>query len=179
MMIQPGIALAFANDCGEECSSSFTCEGCGCCEVATQAEKCDCCGGGSQVGSSGGCCKDSSGSSAPDEFTRDDCDLDSGEALELKVIVISTTESVISSDSQEPDNNQVVSGCHCGFESQPIGDSSPVRPTVEQRDSVAVRFADLATIFGGVVPRPPRIAGSDEAMSPPRFSQIHLCIWRL
>lgn len=104
---------------------------------------------------------------------------ESSETLELQVIVISTADAVTTDDRSDQQYDQVKSTCRCGLESQPIGDSSPVRPTVERRDSVAIRFADLALIFGDAVPKPPRLLGSEAFNLPPHFSQIHLCIWRL
>ncbi|WP_442506366.1 membrane or secreted protein [Novipirellula sp. SH528] len=172
MMIQPGMALVFANDCGANCATTFTCDGCGCCEVSTSTEKCCCCGGGSDDHASGSCCM---GSTEP-ESSAFDHDTALSETLTLKVIVINTADSVV---MNELATAEMVSGCQCGIESQPLGDSSPMRPTIQQRDVVAARFADLATIFGDAVPRVPRNVGSEESISPPHFSQIHLCIWRL
>tara|TARA_R110002073_G_scaffold149534_11_gene303311 strand:+ start:12960 stop:13478 length:519 start_codon:yes stop_codon:yes gene_type:complete len=172
MMIQPGMALVFANDCGANCAKTFTCDGCGCCEVSMSTEKCNCCGGGSDEHASGSCCM---GSTEP-ESSADDHNRGLSNTLALKVIVISTADSVV---MNELATAEMAPGCQCGIESQPLGDSSPMRPTIQQRDVVAVRFADLATIFGDAVPRPPRMVGSEVAISPPHFSQIQLCIWRL
>lgn len=181
MMIQQGMALAFANDCGAECASGFKCEGCGCCEVASPTEKCGCCDG--EQDGDGSCCLSTSEavehSWAEQEWTDDEMtveDLAASETLELQVIVISTTDADAVDESQA---REVTSACHCGMESQPLGDSSPSRPTIERRDSVAIRFADLATIFGDTHARPPRLLRDGAADSPAHFSQIHLCIWRL
>ena len=99
MMIQPGMALVFASDCGAECASGFMCEGCGCCEVASPTEKCGCCGGGEQDGD-GSCCMSTSEPVEHDwtdeEWTDDEMmaeDLAASETLELQVIVISTTDA--------------------------------------------------------------------------------------
>lgn len=182
MMIQPGMALAFANDCGAECASGFKCEGCGCCEVASPTKKCGCCGGGEQD-VDGSCCMSASKPVehgwTDEEWAEDEMmaeDLAASESLEMQVIVISTTDEDAVDESQA---HEVTSACHCGLESQPLGDSSPSRPTIERRDSVAIRFADLATIFGATHVKPPRQLQSEASNPPAHFSQIFLCIWRL
>ncbi|QDV47498.1 hypothetical protein Enr13x_74080 [Stieleria neptunia] len=177
MMIQPGIALVFSSDCGSECASGLMCEGCGCCEVSSPTEKCGCCGGGDQDGD-GSCCIATS-QRPNQEWTEKEMmsgEPEAGETLELQVIVISTANAGETDDQQA---REVTSTCHCGMESQPIGDSSPTRPTIERRDSVAIRFADLSTIFGDAVLIPPRLFRGDALNSPERFSQFHLCNWRL
>tara|TARA_R110002049_G_scaffold288534_1_gene471104 strand:- start:20453 stop:21055 length:603 start_codon:yes stop_codon:yes gene_type:complete len=182
MMVQPGMALVFASGCGAECGASFMCEGCGCCEVSSPTVKCCCCGGGEQDGD-GSCCMSESEPVEHDwnneEWTEDEMmaeDLSASETLELQVIVISMTDADAVDESQ---TREVTGVCHCGMESQPLGDSSPSRPTIERRDSVAIRFADLATIFGDAIAKPSRLSQSEVSNSPAHFSQIHLCIWRL
>lgn len=116
------------------------------------------------------------------EWTEDDMmadDLEPGETLELQVIVISTADVVAVDEADDEQSREVTSTCQCGVESQPIGDSSPTRPAIERRDSVSIRFADLATIFGDAVPRPPRLISGDALKTSAHFSQVHLCIWRL
>lgn len=182
MMIQPGMALVFASDCGAECASGFMCEGCGCCEVTSPTEKCGCCGGGEHDGD-GSCCMSASEPVqhgwADEQCAEDETmaeDLAAIETRELQVIAISTTDTDAVDEIQA---REVTSACHCGMESQPLGDSSPSRPTIDRRVSVAIRFADLATIFGDAHTKPPRRLQSELPNSPARFSQIHLCIWRL
>ncbi|MCO8120876.1 membrane or secreted protein [Stieleria sp. TO1_6] len=169
MMIQPGIALVFADDCRANGASAFTCEGCGCCEVSTATEQCGCCDGHSEQQTAGECCMDSGGSSTPQTMDEGD----SVQASLTPVIVLSTA------DSQQPGPHRIVTGCHCGFQSQPMGEPSPVRPVIEQRESVAVRFTDLAAIFGEVVSGLPRVVRTEDAPAPRHSRQIDLCIWRL
>ncbi len=76
MMIQPGMALVFANDCGVKRASGYMCEGCRCCEVASPEDKCSCCGGGENADGDQGCCMDDTQSAdawdSPDEMTQSD-----------------------------------------------------------------------------------------------------------
>jgi hypothetical protein len=181
MMIQPGMALAVANDCGANCASGFMCEGCGCCEVSSPEEKCCCCGGGEKDEGVASCCMggtESGDSWASPEVTQPE------ETLELQVIVLTTAEAAVAADSDDAMGDaaadvEVKSTCGCGFESPPLGESAPARPTIPTRESVAIRHSDLADLFGGIVlPRRP-LCVRGESIKQPHFSQIRLCIWRL
>ncbi|QDV83771.1 membrane or secreted protein [Planctomycetes bacterium TBK1r] len=179
MMIQPGMALAFTNDCGANCASDFMCEGCGCCEVSSPEEKCCCCGGGDNAEGGKSCCM--GGTESEDSWDSPEV-TQPEETLELQVIVLSTTEAAADSDDAIGDaaeEVEVTSTCGCGVESPPLGESAPARPTIPTRESVAIRYSDLADLFGGsVLPRCP-LSVRGESIKQPRFSQIQLCIWRL
>ena len=49
--IQPTTVRALQKACSGDCSSQFTCQGCGSCEVESPAGRCGCCSGHSDVGS--------------------------------------------------------------------------------------------------------------------------------
>ena len=69
--------------------------------------------------------------------------------------------------------------CLCEQDSQPLSDSSPRRPTSEQRDTLSLAPGD---IYSSVWGRDRLLAASQYATSvPPKlhFSQVMLCIWRL
>ncbi len=181
MMIQPGIALVSANDCGADCGSSFLCEGCGCCKVASPEDKCCCCGGEHSDGEKSYCM---GGTESEDFWNSFDEIVHADETLELKVTVISTTEPAaidgcepVAGSSQASD--LVFSTCGCGFESPPLGESVPSRPTVSQRQSVAIRHSDLVDLFGGSMFPRPRRRDVGEVLPSPHFSQVQLCVWRL
>ncbi len=168
-MIQPGMTLVFANDCGAKRASGHMCEGCRCCDVSSPERKCSCCGGGENAVGEKNCCLD---------------DTESDETLELKVIVVSTIEpaSVDGSESRVSESQPseaVSSSCGCGVESPPLSESAPLRPTVPPRESVAIRYSGLADLFGAsMLPRPTR-CDVGEVLPSPHFSQVQLCIWRL
>ena len=186
MMIQPGMALIFANDCGAKSASGLMCEGCGCCEVASPEEKCCCCGG-EQIAGDKSCCmgEDESNDSWESASTETPSLMaQSVETLELKVIVISTTEPSDTVDCNAnlnavPADVEVSSSCGCGIDSVPLGESAPARPTISPRDSVAIRHADLIDLFGGSTFPRPRCRDFGGVSSPPHFSQIQFGIWRL
>ncbi len=185
-MIQPGMALALANecsanDCGAKCASSMLCEGCGCCEIASPIEKCYCCGGGERAAGGKNCCMRDTGS-ADSQKVADEM-LQSDETLDVDVIVISTTPPSVAADPEANTGHatqvDVSSTCHCGVERPPLGESVPARPTAPTRDSVLVRHSDLVDLFGesGLSHAPSRVRGDDSPQ--PHFAQIQLCIWRL
>tara|TARA_A100001391_G_scaffold199227_2_gene181887 strand:- start:527 stop:1075 length:549 start_codon:yes stop_codon:yes gene_type:complete len=182
MMIQPGMALALANDCSVKCASAYVCDGCGCCQVASPEQKCSCCDGGEPAAAEKTCCMgEAESDSAADssvEMTQSD------EILELQVITISTAEPSVAADSDvamsgEIADVELTSTCRCGVESSPLGESAPARPTLPIRDSVAIRHSELDDLFGGpLLPQRPSSVRSEDFMRP-HFSQIQLCIWRL
>lgn len=101
------------------------------------------------------------------------------EQIEIRVIVISTADAIESETSSERQSGGISSACLCGFDSQPIGEPVPPRPNIERRDSVSVRFSDLATIFGETKHQSRHVVADEHPTLAPHFSQIHLCIWRL
>jgi hypothetical protein len=99
--------------------------------------------------------------------------------IEIRVIVISTAESIEPETSGVRQSDGVSSACLCGFDSQPVGETVPLRPTIERRDCVSVRFSDLATIFGEAKHQLRHIVAEEHPSLATNFSQIQLCIWRL
>ena len=174
MMIQPSVAYFVAGGCPAQCDSgTLLCQGCGCCEVAALTEKCGCCSVPEPESRS--CCTIQSESLASE--TGDDHP--PSEAIERQAIVFGTADAAATDTPVEQAATALASTCLCGFESQPIGDSSPSRPKIERRDSVSVRFALLVTIFGDANPPSPLAHYGEGVLPLPHFSQIHLCIWRL
>lgn len=178
-MIQPGMALALANECSANCAFDYVCDSCGCCQVASPEQKCSCCSG-ERAADEKDCCmfgaEPKVAADNPVEITQ------SGEIQELQVITISTTEPSVTAESAMSDavsNAEVTSTCRCGVESSPLGEPAPVRPTIPIQESVAILHSDLADLFGGplVAQRPSSVR--DEDFLRPHFSQIQLCIWRL
>lgn len=180
-MIQPGMTLVFASDCGAKCASSMLCEGCGCCEVGSSEEKCCCCGGAEPTASGKNCCTRDTGSADFQKVT--DKTLQSDETLDVNVIVISTTPPSVAAgpvaNSGHARQVDVSSTCHCGVESPPLSESVPARPSVPTRDSVLVRHSDLVDLFGesGLLHTTSEVRRDDSPQ--PHFTQIQLCIWRL
>ncbi|TWU15143.1 membrane or secreted protein [Allorhodopirellula heiligendammensis] len=183
MMIQPGMALARASecgakDCGATCASTDTCDGCGCCQVATPELKCSCCDVGERSADKNDCCREEADSDTPERISL------SGGTLELKTIVISTAEPSLDTRlgiaiPNSTGDVDISSTCHCGVESSPLGEPAPTRPTIPPRDAVAIRHSDLADLFGGQhLPRRPRNDRGVDCVRP-HFSQIQLCMWRL
>lgn len=158
MTIQAAMALALTNECsandyGASRASSFTCEGCRCCEVPSPEEKCGCCGSGEPAIGENSCCMGDTESDA------------------------ARSDSAMSDTSVEA---EVTSTCGCGVKNPPLGDSGHARPSISTREFVAIRHSDLADLFGAPAFRtcPSSVRGED-FLRPAHFSQIQLGIWRL
>lgn len=151
MMIQPGMSLALANECGATRASSPTCEACHCCEVPALNERCGCCAIGEPEASDRDCCVGEKESQDP-----------------WNSLDVAAADVVVRSR------------CGCGVESPPLGDSAPARPSIPTREFVAIRHSDLADLFGSpILPPRPSSVRDEDPLRPPNFSQIQLGIWRL
>jgi len=85
----------------------------------------------------------------------------------------------LSTSSTDDSNVELHSACGCSQSLPPLGESSPKKPTNENRDQIlpASEFANVA----GADDRYPRdlIAVGQSATTLLHFSQRMLCIWRL
>ena len=164
LAIQP-VAVCLANvECGGGCSeaATFTCQGCGCCEVERADDRCCCCSG--------------SGQEAPEETTEPSCC--SGKHKEPQANDSRGNADEASATSIAPVEPGLRSICLCEQGSTPLSDSSPRQPTSENRDSLSPA-SDLDDTAWG---RDRLLAASHYAAGVPpthRFSQVVLCIWRL
>ena len=159
--IQP-MAVCLANVGGKSACSqpgTFTCQGCGCCEVERLNERCSCCSGPTEA-------------DADKEVDANCC----GEKQD-------TSDQSKDSSEQESSISQIDIGlqsiCLCEQNSQPLSDSSPRRPTCENRDIVSLE----SNALNGSAWNAGHLTGTSQFASPLppafHFAQIMLCIWRL
>jgi hypothetical protein len=171
LAFQPVVACAvsasFASGC---CSTSaFTCEGCGCCEVAYADDRCCCCSGPTgqamEETAAAGCC-----SGSDEAFVDSQRSISGSDQVPAKA---SVTAAVITAEFG------VRSICLCEQEPQPLSDSTPRRPVSENRDNLSVGSADLDE---GTCDKGNLLAAtqySADISVPEHFSQVVLGIWRL
>ncbi len=166
LAIQPWAVCMAKVDRASGCAStsSFTCQGCGCCEVQRAADRCCCCSGPIEVKTQekaeASCC-----SRKHEAFT------DSEPWDEYLDSAVATT--IV------PEDGGVRSICLCSPADHPLGDSSPRRPARDNRDRIALGSTDLDQ---GVWNRGRLLAATQyfaDLPVPERFSQVVLCIWRL
>jgi hypothetical protein len=168
LAIQP-VAVCMANvDCVAVCSNTttFICQGCRCCEVEQSDDRCCCCSGPAQAEkdhkAEASCCSSEHDSSAKRDPSTADLD-------EAPAAAIAPGENTAG----------IRSICWCEQDSQPLSDSSPRRPTSENRDSLSLESSDLDE---GAWNRKQLLAATQygaEVLVPTRFSQVILCVWRL
>jgi hypothetical protein len=160
LAIQP-VAVCLAGVVGGPACSEpgrFTCQGCGCCEVERPDGRCCCC----------------SGPADAEEVEASCCSSNHDSAENSEASPEQQTASSIA-----PGDAGVRSICLCEQRSPPLSDSSPRRPTTEDRDVVSLESIDLH----GYAWNSGRLVAKRQATAPlvppSHFAQVMLCIWRL
>jgi hypothetical protein len=164
LAIQP-VAVCMAN---VECAAgytdtTFTCQGCGCCEVERADDRCCCCSGSAEP--------------HPEETLEPSCCRSKHKAPE------SPTEDVDEKSEAAIDSVDGAAGvrsiCLCGRDSKPFNDSAPRRIANENRETLSLGSHNLDE---DVCNRRHLLVASKYAADVPvpmHFSQVILCIWRL
>jgi hypothetical protein len=163
LAIQP-VAVCLADvGGGSGCSETgtVTCQGCGCCEVERADDRCCCCSGAAEP-------------EAKEEVEPSCC---SGTHHAADESEVSTGQE--SAPSIAPIDTGVRSTCLCQQESQPLSDSSPRRPTNENRDLVSLDSSDRDESGWNSEHLIAKRLAEAEPAAPSRFAQVMLCIWRL
>jgi hypothetical protein len=168
LAIQP-LAECLANvDCSgvDSLTTTFTCQGCGCCEVEHAADRCCCCSGPTQSEVeetvATGCCRSKHKADAKSESSSEELDDEPAEMI-----------AGVAADSG------LRSVCLCGRDSQPLSDSSPPRPTSENRDRLALGASVLDKSRWNLGPSLATSQYAADLSVPQCFSQVILCVWRL
>lgn len=167
MTIQPVTACLVgageASGCAAIEQGSFTCGGCGCCQVETESDRCCCCASAEKA--------------KPKAPAKHSCCSSSDEAQpESKVTGQPTNPDV---ESIEPFEGEIRSVCLCEQSSQPLPDPSPRRSSSENRDTLSVQLADVC---GSSWDALRTLASSQQrecGTLSRHHSQVVLCIWRL
>ncbi len=180
--IQPTMVRALQKGCSDDCSSQFTCQGCGSCEVESPAGRCGCCSGHSDVSSneeSASCCGHGSttehgiaSTSEVDPFA--DMEMANGPAADDSLLRCSDDQ--LATFANRP---LVVSGCRCLHAPEVPYAPAPRSPANEVRDLVSLGFA--SSLIADSKQQLPSVSAFDSG--PPsailHFAQIELCVWRL
>lgn len=157
--IQP-VAVCLANVGGAGCSLSGTLmgPGCGCCVVESAVDR-SCC-----------CC----GAAKAEERRKIEPSCCSGKHDAVDESEVSTGQE--SAASISPVDTGVRLICLCEQQPQPLSDSSPRRPTSENRDLVSLESNDLGESGWHLIAR---WQAESAPVAPSHFAQVMLCIWRL
>jgi hypothetical protein len=167
LALQP-VAVCMANvDCAADCptASAFKCQGCGCCQVERADDRC-CCGAGQGKNDSQtdtGCRGHASDAAPADETDT------AAAANSLSV----TTLVAIAED------RSLRSICLCEQGALPLSDSSPRRPTSENRNTVLTVWTDIADWGCRAGTQAAAMRFADGLPLPSHHFQVMLCIWRL
>ena len=180
--IQPTMVRALQKACSGDCSSQFTCQGCGSCEVESPAGRCGCCSGHSDVGSNeeiASCCGHGSATEhgIASKFEDDpfaDMEMANGPAADHSLLRCADDQLATFANSP-----LVVSGCRCLHAPEVPLAPAPRSPANEVRDLVSLGFA--SSLIADSKQQLPSVAAIDDG--PPsailHFAQIELCVWRL
>ena len=184
--IQPTMVRALQKACSGDCSSQFTCQGCGSCEVESLAGRCGCCSGHSDVGSNeesneeiASCCGHGSATEhgIASKFEDDpfaDMEMANGPAADDSLLRCADDQLATFANSPP-----VVSGCRCLHAPEVPYAPAPRSPANEVRDLVSLGFA--SSLIADSNQQLPSVAAIDDG--PPsailHFAQIELCVWRL
>ena len=180
--IQPTTVRALQKACSGDCSSQFTCQGCGSCEVESPAGRCGCCSGHSDVGSNeeiASCCGHGSATEhgIASKFEDDpfaDMEMANGPAADHSLLRCADDQLATFANSP-----LVVSGCRCLHAPEVPLAPAPRSPANEVRDLVSLGFA--SSLIADSKQQLPSVAAIDDG--PPsailHFAQIELCVWRL
>ena len=184
--IQPTTVRALQKACSGDCSSQFTCQGCGSCEVESPAGRCGCCSGHSDVGSNeesneeiASCCGHGSATEhgIASKFEDDpfaDMEMANGPAADDSLLRCADDQLATFANSP-----LVVSGCRCLHAPEVPLAPAPRSPANEVRDLVSLGFA--SSLIADSKQQLPSVAAIDDG--PPsailHFAQIELCVWRL
>ena len=180
--IQPTMVRALQKACSGDCSSQFTCQGCGSCEVESPAGRCGCCSGHSDVGSNeeiASCCGHGSATEhgIASKFEDDpfaEMEMANGPAADHSLLRCADDQLATFANSP-----LVVSGCRCLHAPEVPLAPAPRSPANEVRDLVSLGFA--SSLIADSKQQLPSVAAIDDG--PPsailHFAQIELCVWRL
>lgn len=168
LAIQPVAVCLAGVDCSAvgSLTSTFRCQGCGCCQVEHAADRCCCCCRPIQsevdVTVETGCC--SIRHQADAKVAR------SSESLHdqpAELIAGVTADSGLRSV------------CLCGRDSQPLGDSAPPRPTSENRDRLALGASVPEKSIWNLGRLLAISQYAADSSVPQCCSSVILCVWRL
>lgn len=180
--MQPTLTFAFQQDCSADCTSGFTCQGCGCCRVQSETAKCPCCSGGvsDELHS---CCGhgDRDKSQQAKEPRVDDADPFAGMVLE---------EGPVPENSEQPNNEDqtnrqeladatLTTTCHCLSNRDPLDAPTPRSPITELRDVLSVNSAHCGVVYSADEHPLAATLDAESATLAPHFTQVSYCVWRL
>ncbi len=176
--MQPAMVLALSAGCSPACTSQFTCQGCGGCEVESPGDHCGCCCGHSdeEIAS---CCGHGSEKEPITASTSED---ESFAQLEIDDVVMPDEWPSCCADENLEGSSPspaMDSSCHC-FQAPKTPYAPASRsPANEIRDLEVLGFAPSVLVKPKEhLPRVPEFRyGRSSAKL--HFAQIALCVWRL
>ena len=180
--IQPTVVFSLKRACSADRTSQLTCQGCGCCEVETSEDQCECCGGPSKVvveEESASCCGHDGGE---DQFSVHATEDESCAAIE---IIDERVHKVAPSGGADENldylSNSLVVDFACNCLQAPETPHAPVprSPANEVRDLVSLSFTSRVSVGT----RWQLASAPNSADSPPplglHYAQVEFCVWRL
>ena len=187
LTMQPAFAYVVGQDCSADCTSGFTCQGCGCCKVQSETSKCPCCSGESEDGHKhDGCCGHVHDGKRQhsDDLSIDEADPFAGMLLEEGPV----PEQNQRRDQPLEDQRQptikaaapaLAAACNCVTRPEPHEAPVPRSPVTELRDLLSLDIV----VCGVMDPaeKPPLGSSLDDPHPAvaPHFSQVAFCVWRL
>ncbi len=179
--MQPTLTFAFQQDCSADCTSGFTCQGCGCCKVQSETAKCPCCSGDVSDERHSCCGHDRDKSQQAQESSVDNADPFAGMVLEEGPV----PENSALPSNEDQSNRRVAadatlaSTCHCLSNPDPLDAPTPRSPITELQDVLSLSSAHCGIAYSAE--EHPLASTLDAACAPaaPHFSQISFCVWRL
>jgi len=180
--MQPTLTFAFQLDCSADCTSEFTCQGCGCCKVQSKTAKCPCCSGGVSDEDQG-CCGhgDRDKSQQAKQLSIDHADPFAGMVLE-EGPVPENSKQLINEDQTSTQGGveaTLATSCHCFSNPDPLDAPTPRSLITELRDVLVSSSAHCGVIYSAG--EHPLASKLDAAPAPvaPHFTQVSFCVWRL
>jgi hypothetical protein len=184
---QPTFALSLRQACSIDEKSGSSCQGCGCCTVASESTRCGCCSGNvAKVEDRRECCASAAENSLPAE------QVFNVESVEPRTVVRPGIVSRLNVEQASaspwpwgtPPNAQAISGnvratCKCITRFFPTDASVPRIPTTDRHDNMPMRAAiGMQTKW---TPCQRFSSSFDTALFfvTAHFSQLAFCVWRL
>lgn len=180
--MQPTLTFAYQQGCSADCTSGFTCQGCGYCKVQSETAKCPCCSGGVSD-ERHSCCGhgDRDKSQQAEKPSIDYADPFAGMVLEEGPAPESTEQpyNENQSNGHEGAEPTVATTCHCVSNPDPLDAPAPRYPITELRDVLISSSAHCDLVYSA--DEHPLASTLDAAPAPValHFTQISYCVWRL
>lgn len=175
LAMQPVIACPTSQTCSVGSGLGRTCQGCGCCKVRSETEKCPCCSKKpipSAVDRDCGHHPPQKKQQNKPSALRLRHKADTGAKLET--LEVAPIEHLTLGVTQA-----ISDGCTCVASPKPCEAPVPRSPIAELADVLSLNIVSSGTVDSAT--KPPQISFVDvpSVVTTRRFSQLSLCVWRL